>query len=318
MKPKKPRKIVRRTPRTLQEEYPSFVPTEVFHRIALTSRPDIPDKEETLRRIVEVAEKTGATVCIDPRRCDVPALRQCEQFEELRGFDLLIVLGGDGTIIAAVRELRDLSIPLLGIHRGTLGFLTGMGAEEVERVLPSLLQGGGIMEERQLLSVSLEEEGAWRPVGRVLNEVVVGQGGIARLLALHTMIDGEELATFRADGLILATPTGSTAYNLAAGGSIVHPRLTTAATILTPINPHSFSQKPLVVPGTQRITVEVLTEDNEYRSIDPVLTLDGQVAIPLRRGQRVAVTAHDEHATFLRRKEDTFYEKLRGKLGWGE
>ena len=285
------------------------MPKPAFPRIGITTRHDMEGKEKILARILEVAKNCG---------CEMTELQDVRNPDTLKNIDLLITLGGDGTVIATVRELPGLVIPLLCINQGTLGFLTEMESSEIETALPTLLMKGGILDERQLLQISLQEGNSWKPVGRVLNEAVVGQGGFSRLLALHTLINGEELATFRADGLILATPTGSTAYNLAAGGTIVHPRLTTAATILTPINPHSFRQKPLVVPGAERITVEVLTEDNAYRSIDPVLTLDGQITIPLKRGQRVSVIAHEERVKFLRRKADTFYQKLREKLGWGE
>lgn len=203
------------------------MPTTPYHRIALTTRKDLEKKDEVLAEVSKVLESAGASVTLHP--------------ENLEGFDLIVVVGGDGTIIACIRELQDLSTPILSIDRGTLGFLTEVHFSAIEEALPSLIKGEGIIDERQLLTIAIEEGSNHNHVGRVLNEAVVSQKGISRLIEIRTTIDGNNLATFRADGLILATPTGSTAYSLAAGGTIVHPKLTTAATILTPINPHSLT-----------------------------------------------------------------------------
>ncbi len=274
--------------------------------IAITARKDFENKDEVLQRIVKVVEEAGGTTCLDK-----------DHGNELNDFDLIIVVGGDGTAFATVRDMQDLSIPILTIHTGTLGFLSSIDADHIEEKLPSLLRGEGIIDERQLLTVELEEAGGRKTVGRVLNDAVVSQAGISRLIQLHTMIDNEELAMFRADGLIMATPTGSTAYSLAAGGTIVHPRMREHTMILTPINPHSFFQKPILVPGDSDVCVEVVTEDNAYRTIDAVLTMDGQQTVKLERGQRVHTSAHTEHARFLRTKEDSFYRKIREKFQWG-
>jgi NAD+ kinase len=275
-----------------------------FKNITLVTREDLANRERILKEIVHLTEKAGTTLHIDTK----PS----------KNTDVHIVVGGDGTMIAAVRELTDFSISLLGIHHGTLGFLSSMEIGEIETKLSALLRGEGVIDERQLLAISIEENGQTKSIGRVLNEAAISQGGISRLMYLHTMIDGQELTTFRADGLIVATPTGSTAYSLAAGGTIIHPNALGHATILTPINPHSFFQKPLIVPGDADVVIEVITKENAFREIHPVLTLDGQVTHPLRTGQRIHITAHTEHVKFLRTKEDNFYRKIREKLGWGE
>lgn len=288
-----------------------------FSRIAITARTDLPDRGDVLERIVKVVEKTGAKVFIDAKRCDVPSLRTRDRYETSTDADLVIVVGGDGTIISTIREMENPAIPILGIHSGTLGFLTSLDIGELDRELPGLLTGTGIPDRRQLLNISIEENGKRTVIGRVLNEVVVSQGGIARLLRLRVTIDRQELTVFRADGLIVATPTGSTAYSLAAGGSIVCPNASENVTILTPINPHRFSQKPIIVPGTSHVAVEVLTEHNAHYTINPILTLDGQVTHPLKRDQTVCVAADETRAHFLRKKDDTFYERIRKKLHWG-
>ena len=152
--------------------------------------------------------------------------------------------------------------------------------------------------------------------GYALNEAVVAQGTIARLVDLKTEVNGEDLTTFHADGLIIATPTGSTAYSLAAGGPIVHPAQ--LATILTPINPHSFSQKPIVLPSSDEIKVTVLTKENKFKDAEVILTLDGQVYVPLKNGDVIHASGCKTTVQFLRRKQDTFFGTLRTKLKWGE
>ena len=275
-----------------------------YKNVAITARAELENKESILEQVTKIAEGAGCKATIDPKKDET--------------IDLHIVIGGDGTMLATIRETQDLSIPLLGIHVGTLGFLSSLEIVDMNLNLPKLLAGEGVLDERQLLNICIEENGKKREVGRVLNEAAISQGGISRLMHLHTVIDGQELTTFRADGLIIATPTGSTAYSLAAGGTIIHPNALEHSTILTPINPHSFFQKPLIVPGDSDVAVEVITEDNAYRTIDPVLTLDGQMTHPLKRGQIIHTCAYSEHVKFLRTKEDNFYKKIREKLGWGE
>ena len=148
-----------------------------------------------------------------------------------------------------------------------------------------------------------------------LNEIAVSQGAIARLLDLRTSVGNESLAVFHADGLIIATPTGSTAYSLAAGGPVVHPRL--RAMILTPINPHSFTQKPLVIPGESVVTTEVVATGTTDERANVSLTLDGQTYVALHLHDVVTVTTHADTVKFIRRNEDTFYRTLRAKLKWG-
>ena len=292
------------------------MPKPTFHHIALTARSEIQDKEVTLQQIVQAVESTGADLCIDPVHCDVPALKKCKRFEELKNFDLIIILGGDGTTLRAVRDLKDFSTPLLTVNRGTVGFLAEVDTNEIETLMPELLKGNGTIEERQMLTCHVLRDGNDIIQGHVLNEVVISQGAIARLIELKTSIGGQPLAIFRADGLIIATPTGSTAYSLAAGGPIVHPR--SHETILTPINAHAFNQKPLVIPSDEEIDVEILPRESKFEHIEVSLTLDGQTHHPLKRGDHVIVTEHPERIRFLKRKRDTFYETLRGKLGWGE
>lgn len=266
---------------------------------------------------MHIVSRAGATVLLDEKRCkNKPAFRGSKTFKKCKEVDLLIVLGGDGTILRTVREMDDLTIPILSINRGTIGFLAEMNLHESESLIPKFLKGQGHMEEHHLLMITAlrGKKPLWK--GRVLNEAVISQGAISRLIDLQTYVNGDLLATFHADGLIIATPTGSTAYSLAAGGPIVHPQLN--ATILTPINPHSFNQKPIVLPGEDRIDVTILTKPSKFSDVQVSLTLDGQTYVTLERNDTVRAEKAKETVKFLRRGEETYFSTLRSKLKWGE
>jgi len=288
----------------------------LYPRIALTARSDFENKNEIIGDIATILEKSGAKIFVDEKRCDVASLKKFERYQKLSGFDLIVVVGGDGTILRTVKEMEEFSIPLLTINRGTVGFLTELDTEECADTIPKLLRGEGHIDERQMLSYSVIRNGKAIITGHALNEVVVSQGAIARLIKLKTMINGLPLTTFRADGIIISTPTGSTAYNLAAGGAILHP--SSIDTIITPINAHTLSQKSLAIPATSEIDVEVLRGESKFEDIRTSLTIDGQTHYELHRSDHVGVTQHPKKVQFLRRKKDTFYETLRDKLGWGE
>lgn len=288
-----------------------------YRRIGLTVKPLLEDKDEAVRHVVDILRSTGAEIYIDaPNMTDVSCTRMFPAIADGPGIDALLVIGGDGTILRAVRELSDLSTPILSVNRGVVGFLAEILIEEASDMLPRLLSGEGVLEERTLLHVSVERESETIFDSFALNEAAVSQGAIARLLDLRTGVNGEPLATFHADGLIVATPTGSTAYSLAAGGPVVHPHLD--AMILTPINPHSLTQKPVVIPGRSIVHMDVPRVGDGSLQTHVSLTLDGQVYIELQKDDRVTITMHDQTVKFLRRGADTFFHTLRTKLRWGE
>ncbi|MBI3619000.1 NAD(+)/NADH kinase [Candidatus Peregrinibacteria bacterium] len=237
-----------------------------FRRIGVTIKSDLSERDSVVEKILDILQDCNVEVLVDAERClNVAQHKHVSSFTEEKDLDLLVVIGGDGTIFRTVRELKDFSIPLLTINRGAVGFLAETDVDEAADVIPKLLGGDGILDERNVLAVTAKRGKKKLFEGYVLNEAVISQGTIARLVNLKAAVNGEELTTFRADGLILATPTGSTAYSLAAGGPIVHPSL--SSVILTPINPHSFSQKPIVVPGDSSIEVEVHTKENKFRDV---------------------------------------------------
>lgn len=288
-----------------------------FQTVGITARSDIEHRDTVIEHIARVVQSAGADILIDGNRCDIPSLHACRTFTSSKDVDLLLVIGGDGTILRTVRELQPLSAPILSINRGTVGFLAELSLRECESIIPLFLRGEGYrIEERTMLEVEAIRASDTIFQGLVLNEASISQGALSRLIDLQTTIESQPLTTFHADGVILSTPTGSTAYSLAAGGPIVHPEL--PAIILTPINPHSFSQKPLVLPASQNIEVMIATKPNKYQDVQVSLTLDGQSYVALKRGDRVRVRGAASTVQFLRKKGESFYGTLRAKLKWGE
>lgn len=223
--------------------------------------------------------------------------------------DAVLVLGGDGTFLSVARGCPA-STPVAGVNMGTLGFLTEHSSDAVWQLVNSLLSGDVVCEKRQRLRCQLDQENGTEDF-LVLNDVVIAKGALARILTITVEVGGELLSHYRADGLILATPTGSTAYNLSAGGPIVHPSL--PALIITPICPHTLSNRPLVVPVSSAVTVRVQPGDE-----DAFLTLDGQYGRPLNPKQLVRVLPEAESLSIVRPPGLNFFALLHNKLKWGD
>jgi NAD+ kinase len=232
--------------------------------------------------------------------------------EELCGLtDLLIVLGGDGTLLAAARAMAECNALILPVNLGGLGFLTSVTQDELYPILELVLEGKHRVSERVLLQAEVIRNGQTVVQHRALNDAVLNKGALARMIDLEVRIDDAYVCNYKADGLIISTPTGSTAYSMAAGGPIVYP--TVAAFVLTPICPHALTNRPLVIPDTLKI--EVSFQEGE----EPVfLTLDGQVGVELHRGDRVAVTKFGHKMRLVRPSRKTYFEILRSKLKWEE
>ncbi len=224
--------------------------------------------------------------------------------------DMVVVLGGDGTLLYAARTLGMSGIPLLGINMGGLGFLTEITLENLYPALERVLSGNYTAAKRMVLSIAVTRAGRQVTSQMVLNDGVINKGALARILELKVRIDGMELTTYRADGLIISTPTGSTAYNLAAGGPIVHPDQ--ELILLTPICPFTLSNRPLSLPPTAVVEVEV-----DPAASDVMLTADGQVSCALEPGDKVVVTRAPEPIRLITNPYKNFFEILRTKLGWG-
>jgi NAD+ kinase len=229
----------------------------------------------------------------------------------LRKPDLAIVLGGDGTLLAAARAFAHTNIPLLSVNLGSLGFLTEVPLAELYGTLQAWCDGTAQIEVRSMMRAELVCASGQKRTWDALNDVVVAKGTIARMADFSVAIDGMPVAEFRADGVILSTPTGSTGYNLSANGPIVMP--TVNAMMVTPICPHLLTIRPIVVPGESAISVRVVGVPNET-----YLTVDGQEAVPLRVGDEVHCCRSNYSVRLLRLKANGLFNVLRSKLKWGE
>lgn len=225
--------------------------------------------------------------------------------------DAIVVVGGDGTILHAARMGAARGIPVLGVNVGGFGFLAEVGLDELLQAVDRLLAGRHTVEERMMLAAELVREGAVAQRFLALNDMVVTKSGYARLMPIRTTVNDEHLATYLADGLIVSTPTGSTAYNLSAGGPILSP--TVRALVITPICPHTLTARPVVIDGDDVATVEITSEAEGV-----LLTVDGQVGCPLRGGDLVRIRRAEERARLVRLRPPSFYELLRQKFAWGE
>jgi len=225
--------------------------------------------------------------------------------------DVLVVLGGDGTLLSAARLLAGTRVPLLGVNAGGLGFLTEVTLEDLFPVLEMVLRGEVSITERSLLEAVVQRDGREMARQRVLNDVVVNKGALARIIDLETYIDGRYLTTFKADGLIVSSPSGSTAYNLSAGGPIVYPSL--GCIILTPICPHTLTNRPIILPQDATIQVSVAAAQGRV-----FLTFDGQVGYDVQEGDRLEVRTCQEPIRLIKSPHRSFFEVLRSKLRWGE
>ena len=228
-----------------------------------------------------------------------------------READLVLVLGGDGTLLSVARAAPS-STPLLGVNLGLLGFLAGLSQKEATGRLDDVLAGRFREDRRRRMDVSIAR-GPHHGKYCVLNDAVLNREALARISTFMIALDGKPVAEFRADGVIVSTPTGSTAYNLSAGGPILHPAL--PAIVITPICPHSLGQRPLVVPASTRIRVSVLGP--ERRDGGVYLTLDGQEGFPVLAGSPVDVRSSASSVTLLRPAESDHFDQLAGKLSWG-
>lgn len=246
----------------------------------------------------DVAERIGHTDVIE--RENIPP-----------DVDLIVVLGGDGTLLSVARQKSTAPTPILGINLGGLGFLTETFKEETFEALEKVVAGDFETDKRLMLKATVRRAGEAVGESTVLNDVVINKGALARIIDLETYIDGGYLATFNADGLILSTPTGSTAYSLAAGGPIVYPSLDSI--VMNPICPHTLTNRPLVLPDSCEIKV-VLKSANQ----DVHITLDGQEGMPLEGDDIVEVRKAENHIHLIKSSSKTYFELLRTKLRWGE
>lgn len=285
--------------------------------LGVVARPDLAEAGPVLRELVAWLSGRGVRVLLEERTATLLG-GEAARGDVLPGRELaahseaLVVLGGDGTLLAASQLLGDHAIPVLGVNFGSLGFLTEIALPELYPALEGLLADRFRCEERRLLRAWLERSGAESGARDVLNDVVVSNSAAARVIELDVALDGSFVSAFRADGLIVSSPTGSTAYNLAAGGPILHPSL--PAIVLTPICPHMLSNRPLVVGDDSRVEVRL----RNPRDVEVHVSFDGQRGPALLPDDVVVVTRSPRTLRLVRAPARDYFEVLRTKLKWGE
>jgi NAD+ kinase len=224
--------------------------------------------------------------------------------------DLMLVLGGDGTMIATARTIGDHEVPVLGVNYGGLGYLAEFRIEELYSALESILAGNYRLDRRVMLEVELRRAGEAAKTSRVLNDVVINKSALARIIEIEASFNSQYVNSFRADGLIVSTPTGSTAYNLSAGGPVIFPSMN--AVVITPICPFTLSNRPIVVPDDAEIELLLKTDQEEV-----ALTLDGQVGFPLKVADRVVIRKSRTTFNLIQPTNRNYFDVLRDKLRWG-
>jgi NAD+ kinase len=225
--------------------------------------------------------------------------------------ELVVVLGGDGTVLAAARSAQSCNVPILAVNLGSLGFLTAVPIDELYSSLQLILDGKHQVDCRKMLEIKVMHSGEIAATYQALNDAVLNKAAIARILDFQAHVDGQLLSNFKADGLIVSTPTGSTAYSLAAGGPIVYPSVD--AFVITPICPHTLTNRPVVVPDRSQIEIVLKSE-----AASVFLTVDGQVGLALHSEDRIVCNLSPNRINLVRPEHKRFFDVLRGKLKWGE
>jgi NAD+ kinase len=284
-----------------------------IEQVRIVAKRHRPGALAAVRRVTRWLDRHGVRVTLDPGTAR--ALGRRKDARPLGGVshapDLYVVIGGDGTLLSVARAAARRPRPILGVNLGGLGFLTETTLDEAEGMLADIIEGRYVLDRRMALDVTLVRAGRSLARHTVLNDVVINKGALARIIDLHLSIDRQFVTVLKADGVVVASPTGSTAYSLSAGGPIIHPQL--EALVIAPICPHTLTMRPLVVPQGSRIEISLRSDESET-----YLTLDGQIGHPLKARDRVRVNRSGYSALMVRSRRTSFFEVLRHKLHWGE
>jgi NAD+ kinase len=279
--------------------------------VGIISKPKIAEAPKIVRSLVHWLDERGVQYRCDEQTAAYGGFGTAFPREEVAdGIDLMIVLGGDGTLLSAARVIAGRDIPLLAVNLGHLGFLTAITLEELYPELDRVFRGEHRIGIRRMLDCELVRDGEVIATYSALNDVVITKAMLARMIDLDTHVDSHFVAAYKADGLVIATPTGSTAYSLSAGGPIIFPQV--AAVCITPICPHMLTNRPVIVPDTSEIHILNHGEDGTF------LTIDGQVGEPMAKGDRVVCRSSSKKVSLIRPPKMLFFDVLREKLKWGE
>jgi NAD+ kinase len=265
---------------------------------------------DLLARLAEEAPRLGVELVYEPQLAELVHGADGTTLHEAE-LDIILSLGGDGTLLRAARIGCQRGIPILGINLGRLGFLAGAGPDQAEDALRRLVRGQYTIERRLALNARIGDDG---PQALAINDVVVHKGGVARVIRLSVLVDGEQVGTYSADGIVVATPTGSTAYSLSAGGPIVVPSVD--AFVVTPISPHTLAVRPLVVPATATIGIRVLEPVPDPNEL--LVSIDGQATAHLKARQDVTIMRATPAVLLAQLSDETFFARLSRKMAWGD
>lgn len=280
-----------------------------IRRIGIVARHGTREAMRTAAELADWLRRRRLDVAVDEPIRRALELAGVDTFETGAEYDLVVVLGGDGTLLSVARSVAP-GVPVLGVNMGRLGFLTEISRSELYPSMVRILSGKYSLQERSMFEVELRRRGKIRAHFRAFNDVVIAKSALAQIIELELQVNGRHMANYRADGLIVSTPNGSTAYNLSANGPIVYPTLPVA--MLTPICPHALSMRPIVVPDSEGIEVTLITERQEV-----FLTVDGQEGSHLACRDMVHIERSDVTVRMVRLDDRTFYDALRQKLNWG-
>lgn len=286
----------------------------IFGIIANKRKPDIGNVTDGLRSWLE---GRGARVVLWDDLSGFAAAGEFESIDEIAAeSDIVIALGGDGTLLRAARAVANRMTPILGVNIGSLGFLTEVTVDEVYEALEEIMSDGYRYEDRMNIDAVVMRDGEDISTFTALNDMVINKGALSRVIEMKTAVDCNYLATYTADGLIVSTPTGSTAYSLSAGGPIVNPCM--EAIIATPICPHTLAIRPMILAPDQELAVDLAAGHSLEGEPEVKLTIDGQVGFALLHGDRILFRKSERRTRLVLSGYRTFYEVLRGKLKWGD
>lgn len=279
---------------------------------AIISRPNRPQVAEIIQGLLAWLSEHKYNIIVDEETAHYVTGQNIVPRTQMssHALDLVVVLGGDGTLLSAARVTAAIDVPLLGVNLGSLGFLTEVPLQSLYPMLEAIAQGRAAVEHRSLMHVDLVRDDVVRSSYLVFNDAVVNKTALARLNTYDLYVNKTFVSSYRADGMIVATPTGSTAYSLSAGGPVLMP--TVKALVITPVAPHALTHRPLVVPDS--VEIEILLRSEEEMAY---LSLDGQPGLELRDGDRVRCH-RSEHEVNLFRTGSDFFQVLRTKMKWGE
>ena len=284
---------------------------EKAKKIGVFCKPKAPSATDILGRLIPWLRKQNYHIFLDTGTAAIiNETSSYEKREISQQADLLIVLGGDGTLLSVARAAHPYNIPILAVNLGSLGFLAEISIDELYPTLENILAGKFEIENRMLLNACIWRNGEKVEDHNVLNDVVINKGAVARIISLQVLVNGQYMTSYRADGLIIATPTGSTAYSLSAGGPIIHPSMHTL--VLSPICPFTLTNRSILIPDQSIIQVKLAAEYDDVR-----VTLDGQEGYDMRAGDILKIKKTKTSLQLIRGPNKNYYQILRDKLHWG-